>query len=132
MQNGIGVSFGILLPEASAIERSDLCSVFFNLMDNAIESCMHSDSAVRPEIALFAESGSGFLTIRMHNSKSPEIVRDSRTSKESADGHGFGLSIIEDICQKYGGFCHWQDNGDSFDSLIQLWYNPTAPIRPIN
>lgn len=34
--------------------------------------------------------------------------------------HGFGLSIIEDICQKYDGAYQWLDRTDYFDSIVLL------------
>lgn len=45
-----------------------------------------------------------------------------KTSKKDILNHGFGLSIIEDICEKNDGSCQWIDNGDTFDSVVMLRY----------
>lgn len=45
------------------------------------------------------------------------------TKKESYNpllSHGFGLSIIEDICRKYDGAYQWLDRTDYFDSIVLL------------
>ena len=42
--------------------------------------------------------------------------------KKDILNHGFGLSIIEDICEKNDGSCQWIDNGDTFDSVVMLRY----------
>ena len=43
----IRTSFQLLLPEKMKVESSDLSSIFFNLMDNGIESCRNSHSSDR-------------------------------------------------------------------------------------
>ena len=66
----IRTSFQLLLPENSAIENSDHSSIFFNLMDNGIESCRASNSP-DPFIQITAKPTANFLTIHMLNSKNP-------------------------------------------------------------
>lgn len=64
----------------------------------------------------------GFLTVHMKNSKDPAQPFNHKTSKKDIPNHGFGLSIIEDICAKNDGSCQWIDNGDTFDSVVMLRY----------
>ena len=122
-QYHIQVSYEIFLPDKLSIEITDLCSVFFNLMDNAIEACLQSGSQ-RPFIRLSTEFSGECLSIYLHNTKNPEqIFKHQTTKKESYNplpSHGFGLSIIEDICQKYDGAYQWLDRTDYFDSIVLL------------
>lgn len=121
MQKNIKVTYEVLLPEKSNIPSSELSSIFFNLLDNGIESCNASGSEA-PFISVTSKMSAGFLTVHMKNSKDPAQPFNHKTSKKDIPNHGFGLSIIEDICKKNDGSCQWIDNGDTFDSVVMLRY----------
>ena len=122
-QYHIQVSYEIFLPDKLSIEITDLCSVFFNLMDNAIEACLQSGSQ-KPFIHLSTEFSGECLSIYLHNTKNPEQIFNHQTTKKESHNpllsHGFGLSIIEDICRKYDGAYQWIDRTDYFDSIVLL------------
>ena len=120
-QNHIQVSYEILLPENLSIATTDISSIFFNLLDNAIEAC-NASGHPNPAIRLSANISNGFLTIYMHNTKNPLQTFTHKTTKSEAFSHGYGLSIIEDICQRYNGSYQWIDHGDIFDSIVLLQY----------
>lgn len=121
-QNHIQTSYEILLPKDLSIDTADLSSIFFNLLDNAIEACNASDNP-NPQIQLSANISNGFLTVYMHNTKNPAHFFTHETTKSNSDSHGYGLSIIEDICQKYNGSYQWIDHENTFDSIVLLQYN---------
>ena len=118
-QSGITVTYQIMLQESCAIPPSKLGSVFFNLLDNAISSCMDSGMTT-PYIRLQATTAADFLSIRMENSKDPGIPFAHKTTKADALSHGFGLSIIEDICHEFDGSAEWEDKGNTFVSTLLL------------
>lgn len=118
-QEHIQVSYEILLPEKISINTTDLSSIFFNLLDNAIEACSASGNP-DPEIRLSANISNGFLTVYMHNTKNPMQTFTHKTTKSEPEAHGYGLSIIEDICQKYNGSYQWIDHNNTFDSIVLL------------
>ena len=109
----------ILLPEKISINTTDLSSIFFNLLDNAIEACSASGNP-DPEIRLSANISNGFLTVYMHNTKNPMQTFTHKTTKSEPGSHGYGLSIIEDICQRYNGSYQWIDHNNTFDSIVLL------------
>lgn len=121
-QNHIQVSYEILLPEELSVDTSDLSSVFFNLMDNAIEACNTSGNP-NPEIRLSANISNGFLTVYMHNTKNQAQIFTHQTTKSNSGIHGYGLSIIEDICQRYNGSYQWINHEGMFDSIVLLQCN---------
>ena len=118
-QEHIQISYEILLPEKISINTTDLSSIFFNLLDNAIEACSASGNP-DPEIRLSANISNGFLTVYMHNTKNPMQTFTHKTTKSEPGAHGYGLSIIEDICQKYNGSYQWIDHNNTFDSIVLL------------
>ena len=121
-QNHIQVSYEILLPEELSVDTADLSSVFFNLLDNAIEACNTSGNP-NPEIRLSANISNGFLTVYMHNTKNQAQIFTHQTTKSNSGIHGYGLSIIEDICQRYNGSYQWINHEGIFDSIVLLQCN---------
>ena len=115
----IQVDYEILLPENCRIPDTDLSSVIFNLLDNGIDACVHSNSR-DPFIRLSLYQNKDFLTFHMENSKNPDTPFSHKTTKEDTQSHGLGLSIIEEICSKYDGTYQWQDLGNTFDSVVLL------------
>nr|WP_296156552.1 sensor histidine kinase [uncultured Blautia sp.] len=118
-QHGIRTNFQLLLPEKMNIENSDLSSIFFNLMDNGIESCLKS-GADKPFIQITAKQSANFLAIHMVNSKDPSQKFNHKTNKTDSWSHGFGLAIIEDIADRYDGTCQWIDDGERFESVVMV------------
>ncbi len=118
-QYNIRTTFQLLLPEKMKIETSDLSSIFFNLMDNGIESCQNSHSS-DPFIQITASQNANFLTIHMTNSKDPSYKFNHKINKTDSWAHGFGLAIIEEIASKYDGSCQWIDGGDVFESVVMV------------
>ena len=92
-------------------------------LDNAIEACLQSGSQ-KPFIRLSTEFSGECLSIYLHNTKNPEQIFNHQTTKKESHtplpSHGFGLSIIEDICRKYDGAYQWLDRTDYFDSIVLL------------
>jgi len=129
---GISVNYQILLPDLQLLKNfsaSELSCILFNLLDNGIEACIQSEKAT-PEIHLQIHTEGTMLCIHMENTKTPARTFQKTTTKSAAIRHGFGLGIIETIVEKYGGICHFTDQGDSFDSSIILNYqeNRRYPI----
>ena len=118
---GIQVYYKIFLPEKSIIQSSDLSSVLFNIMDNAIEACNSSGSS-ETHISLILKTSKGFLSILVRNSKNPQTKFSHTTTKKDSFNHGLGLSIVEDIRHKYDGSWQWNDCGNVFESIILLRY----------
>lgn len=113
----IQVQYQILLPKETGIQSADLSTVLFNLMDNAIEACEASKNP-EPVIHLSIQADEGYLNLYLHNSKDPAAVFQNKTTKADVFEHGFGLSIIEDICRKYDGSFQWMDKGDFLIPLL--------------
>ncbi len=93
------------LPGNLAIADVDLCALFANLLDNAIEA-----SRKLPEdesgITLTARADKGLFILKVENNYSGEILgKDGalQTSKKDAANHGLGLAGVRDIAKRYGG-----------------------------
>lgn len=118
-QHHISVNYQILMPEKLKLPETVLPGIFFNLLDNGIEGCIHSRSP-HPFINLTVQPKAGFLHINMENSKNPGLTFSGKTTKPDSLFHGFGLAIMEEIADRYDGSCQWIDNGSTFQSLLSL------------
>lgn len=122
----IEVFYEIFLPDKMGFQSTELSSIFFNLLDNAIEACEMSEKE-KPYIQLCVRHQANMLSIRMDNSKNPNIPFTKETSKKDSEQHGLGLVIIKDIAEKYDGICKWTDHGDTFSSEIMMRTDISIP-----
>lgn len=115
----ISINYAISLPTQISVSQSELASLFFNLLDNAIEACNRSSNP-NPSISLNVFFKDNILSIQMINSKNPKISFDKKTFKKDSITHGLGLSIVEDIVHSHHGHVSWIDQGDIFESVLML------------
>lgn len=112
-RQGIVLSADLLFPEDICVEPIDLCSVFSNLMDNAIRACGQLPRSDR-RITLTAGLKGEHLVIRCENpaAKAPGPL---------PEGTGYGKRILRDIAQRWGGsFEAEYENGIHTATVILL------------
>lgn len=80
MQKNIKVTYEVLLPEKSNIPSSELSSIFFNLLDNGIESCNASGSEA-PFISVTSKMSAGFLTVHAKQQRSGTTIQQQNIKK---------------------------------------------------
>jgi signal transduction histidine kinase len=114
----------VYVSEHSSIQSIDLCSVFSNLLDNAIEAC---NAPLLPQTRKYIEVKAGlkreYLTIKVKNAKINEIKTKNNqimTSKADPQMHGLGLSIVHDIAKKYDGDFSVNYTYDTFTAVVLL------------
>lgn len=89
----------------ASLEPSDVHIIFGNLLDNAIEACMHLKEEERwIEIKVNKVKRILFITIRNPYQEKPNMVNGVLVSgKENPDMHGIGLKSVEHCVEKYEG-----------------------------
>lgn len=114
----IEAKLDVKLPEILGITGTDLGVLFGNILDNAIEAC---ESCKKEKwIDLFAVYENHGIVICCKNSCS-ETVMDLHTRKSDKRNHGFGLSSVKQIVEKYDGDVWWESEKESFTLNINLW-----------
>lgn len=99
------------------ISDYDLCTVFGNILDNAIEA-VERLSEKKP-ITLSVRNKEEMLVIICENSF--ESINDNlRTTKSDAAHHGQGINRIKAIAAKYGGICEIKTDGNVFSISVLL------------
>ena len=100
IQKGIDIDFELNDLSALPFDVSDMVVLFSNLLDNAIEACekIDGDRAIRVSAVL----KQSFLFSVRNTALPVEIKNDAiQTTKPNANLHGFGLSNIKLILNKY-------------------------------
>jgi sensor histidine kinase regulating citrate/malate metabolism len=101
------------------VERYDLCVVLGNMLDNAIEASKKVKVTTDRHIRVHIRSNETALFIRIRNHVDREVA-DLRSRKAGPDYHGFGLTNIRRICDKYGGHMTIETEPQTFDNMVVL------------
>lgn len=107
------------------LDVMDICTIFGNALDNAIESVEKLPDTEKRliRVAVFAQNQ--FLMLRFENYyDSPVEFVDGlpATTKKDTDYHGYGIKSIQRSAEKYGGniTIHTENNWFIFRILIPL------------
>lgn len=97
-ERNIALAVSLEIPRGLSVEPLHLCSIFANLLDNAINGAAASGQE-QPEITLSTRAGGDYLFIKTVN---PGIAPDI-SGAPAALGCGRGIPILKDIASRYGG-----------------------------
>ena len=112
-QSGIHVDYKIFLPDKSVIQPSDLSSVLFNILDNAIEACKLCEDKKHIWFKCVQESGKIILSVKN------TYCEMNRKKKEGL--HGIGLKNVEHVITSYGGNYSIKKIQGKFIVTILFW-----------
>lgn len=88
------------------INPMDICTIFSNAIDNAIEACEKVTDSELKIITVKAKKVKDFLSITFENNNSETVILENqmiKTSKSDKQLHGFGLNNIKKVVEKYQG-----------------------------
>lgn len=118
-EQGIRLVTDLLLPEDSGIEQIDLCSVFSNLLDNAIRACGQLPEGADRTISLTAGTRGDYLGIRCDNPS-------AKAPGQHPEGSGYGTKILKDIAKRYDGEFKTGYEGGVFTATLILLADRSA------
>jgi hypothetical protein len=90
----------------SFLHVKDICSIFGNALDNAIECVSQFEDPEKRLITLSVFQKNNFLMIQCENYSENLVMMDSKlpsTTKSNKLYHGYGLKSIQAAAEKYGG-----------------------------
>lgn len=91
---------------SNKINPTDLCVIFGNALDNAIEACEKIKTSESKTIQINCECNGGFMFLTITNPVCKDIFIHNNTiltSKEDKESHGFGLLSINQVTKKHEG-----------------------------
>lgn len=128
---GIQVSCDAHFSKSFFIEDADLCTLFANAMDNAIQACMRRMQK-RSDITVKAGMKQHFLFISVTNTDAPSSQSEVPGSDSGRQNsfcekyYGIGLKNIKRIVKKYEGTMKTERSQGRFSLNILLCLRPSA------
>lgn len=116
----------VRIPKESGIDEFDLCVLFGNLLDNALEACekLRSGGAhgrARRFVRVQAKTVRKCFLLEVENSMDgTERPAGGFTNKKTAQGHGIGLLNVSDVVQKYDGTMQVETGGGIFTISVLI------------
>lgn len=137
----IRVNTEIEIPAQLPYDKTDLCALYANALDNATEACMKLEEPQR-EICVKSKAGKGIFCLEVSNpdpdaGKSGSVNQIKKragslsekrskhspllpTSKPDKPNHGFGLQSIQEIVKRYHGRLEVKTESGMFDLFLYL------------
>lgn len=113
---GIRLECRCNIPDDLPVTGVDLCSLFSNLLDNAANGVKNLPTTIR-NISLSSDWNGQILTVRCENAYPDDApLRPSYRR----DGHGLGLTILEDIASRYHGEMKVDASSGIF--IVTIWF----------
>lgn len=104
---GIDLIANINFKECNFIDSADVCSIFSNMIDNAIEACENiEDNSISKKINIKGTIVKSLYIIKCENPKNNIIKLKSGkilTNKKDKFLHGIGISSMKNSIEKYNG-----------------------------
>lgn len=102
---------------------TDICSIFGNGLDNAIEAVSLIEEPSRRMIHMTVTEKNGFLLIMIVNTCQAELqVKRGMpvTTKKNPSEHGYGIRSIQLAAEKYGGTVTWTVKNEMFELKVLI------------
>jgi len=116
----ITVETQINLPGKNAVSDMDLCVIFANTLENAVNACKPIRSANDRALKIVCKTKSDKLFIQITNSYEGSVIFVADMPVSSEENHGLGTKSIAAVAQKYGGVCSFTAEDGVFKTSIIL------------
>jgi hypothetical protein len=121
---GIKVEYNLKVDETIGIDDSDLCVLVENMLDNALDSCRKIEPDKERFIRININQTENFLFIACTNTYNDTIAIDENgdiiTTKENAENHGYGISAMKIVAEKYNSILKLEHTDSEFSVMTNL------------
>lgn len=110
------------------VDEVDLCCIFSNLFQNAVEAVNRIQGDGERYIYLYFKEHTGSLSCQIKNSMqigSVKLGKDGLpvTSKKEEKNHGIGIKNVKEMIESRSGLFDFKVQGKEFICIIMLRYN---------
>ncbi len=117
----------VRMPKGCCINEFDLCVLFGNILDNALEACGRMQSSESRFINIQAKTVKKCFLLEVKNSVDrTEKYTDGFTNKGDSQEHGIGLLNVGDVVNRYNGAVHIEAEEGIFVISILMPFSDTA------
>lgn len=125
-EKGIDWECDVRIPKQCRVNEFDLCVLFGNLLDNALEACerlqrkgREKEPGEHPFIRTQAQTVKSCFLLEVKNSMDAEERQANGSVKEgNPRGHGIGLLNVGDVVRRYNGFMNTEIQDGLFDISV--------------
>ena len=103
LRQGISIDISGLLPPELRIAAIDVCTIFANALDNAIEGIPDDCPTAYRAIHIDISGSNAMHMISFRNPTAPKGKSSAATTKDDKVNHGFGLENMKRAAAKYNG-----------------------------
>ncbi len=108
------------LPEKNAVSDMDLCIIFANAIENAVNACKRIPSADDKTLKIVCKTKSDKLFIQITNSYTGTVMFVDDMPVSRSKNHGFGTKSIAAVAHKYDGVYSFTAEDGVFKTSIIL------------
>ena len=121
MTKGITICSDLSIPRELFVEDTDLCVIFSNALENALNACSKLPASDERSIDLICRKYPDKLVIEISNSFNGQAEFNEEGLPVSHDEHhGIGTQSIAFIVKKYSGILHYKTENRLFTLQILL------------
>lgn len=119
--NNVNFSVILKIPTDLEISSFDMNVILGNLLDNAMEN-VSGEAGQELQIEAVLEYIEGLLRIEVVNTFAGNVNKDGeRFISHKGQGHGFGLSNVKKITEKYSGYMMIEHESNRFKVVVLLY-----------
>lgn len=131
-QKGIEFRVKADIGEHLPMEKTDICAIFGNLLDNAAEAAQKCRK--ESYVSLETRFGRGMLVLRVENpvpdggeGGKGKMFGIPHTTKENEEMHGYGLKSVSRAAEKYGGKIELSQEDGVFRAFLYCVFQREDP-----
>ena len=104
-QRGISFEYDMMLPQNIGITDTDLCKIYGNLLENAVDAVKELPPESHPYVKVLTKIKNKKLLIEISNPYSNEIQRkENGFYSTKHEGFGIGTASVTEVVQRTGGY----------------------------
>ncbi len=104
------------LPEIRTVSAIDLCTLFSNLLSNAINASNQCVEDCESKLEISFSGGNRYFSIKISNS----VLAQDISQKKKDRNHGYGLNKIKNVLEKYDGRFEQNVENEMFSITVYL------------
>lgn len=122
---GISFTMQLHIQENLPVDATDVCIIFGNALDNAIEACERA-KVTAPCIDLVLQERKDALFCKLVNTAPASDALDLTTSKKDRHHHGYGIQNMKEALSHYDSVPVFRQEGTTFTLLFQIFLEDNA------
>lgn len=121
-EKGIDLYWFGYLPKQLAMDAIEICALFSNLFENAVEASEQVIQAMgeRGLIQVEVKRDEQYIYVEMINRRMPDADTEVLKTKKKGTEHGLGTRNIKTIVDKYHGMIQWRPEEDTMHVEMEL------------